>query len=79
MTVLITAASGQLGRLAIDALLARGVPAEDIRAGARTPAKLAGIAAGVQVVELDYDRPATIAAAVEGSDAVLLISSNEVG
>ncbi len=80
MTILITAAGGQLGRLAIDALLDRGVPASDIVAGARHPEKLADLAArGVRTVELDYDRPETVTAAFDGVDRVLLISSPSPG
>ncbi|GAA2009208.1 NAD(P)H-binding protein [Microbacterium ulmi] len=80
MTILVTAASGQLGRLVVDALLARGAHAADIVAGARTPAKLDDLAArGVAVVELDYDRPGTISAALDGVDRVLLISGSEPG
>lgn len=37
MTLLVSAASGHLGRLVIDALLARGVAASDVVAGVRTP------------------------------------------
>ena len=55
MTITITAATGQLGRLAVDALIARGVAPEQIVAAVRTPAKAADLAAkGVQVREADY-------------------------
>jgi NAD(P)H dehydrogenase (quinone) len=54
-------------------------PAE-VRAGARTPDALADYAErGVDVVRLDYDDAATVAAAVKGVDSVLLVSSSEVG
>lgn len=80
MTVLVTGASGQLGRLVVDALLDRGVSASDIRAGARRPAELAAFAErGVQTVALDYDDPASVADAVAGAERVLLISGSEVG
>jgi NAD(P)H dehydrogenase (quinone) len=75
MTILVTAASGQLGRLAIRSLLARG--ATDVVAGARTPAKAADL--GVPVVELDYDRPETLTAALQGVESVLFISASEPG
>jgi len=78
MTLLVTAASGHLGRLVIDALLERGVPASDIVAGVRTPAKVADLAdRGVGVVELDYARPETLAPALEGVTRVLLISGTD--
>jgi len=80
MTILVTAASGQLGRLVLDSLLARGVAPGDVRAGARTPDALADHAErGVDVVHLDYDDEATVAAAVKGVDRVLLISGTEMG
>ncbi|WP_193608823.1 NAD(P)H-binding protein [Nocardioides lijunqiniae] len=80
MTTLVTAASGHLGRLVLDSLLERGVAPDSIRAGARTPASLAAYAErGVSVVPLDYNDPASVTAAVDGADKVLLISGSEVG
>jgi NAD(P)H dehydrogenase (quinone) len=80
MTILITGASGHLGRLAVEALLARGAAPADLVAGVRSPEKAADLAArGVQVVELDYDRPETAAAAMSGVDSVLLISASVPG
>ena len=80
MTILVTAASGQLGRLVLDALLARGVAPADVRAGARTTDALADYARrGVEVVRLDYNDPATVSAALKGVDRVLLISGDELG
>ncbi|MBN9140647.1 MAG: NmrA family NAD(P)-binding protein [Micrococcales bacterium] len=80
MTILVTGASGHLGRLAVEALLARGVDASAIRAGARDTAKIADLAArGVQAVQLDYTDAASVAGAVAGADKVLLVSGSEVG
>lgn len=80
MTVLVTGASGQLGRLVVEALLDRGVAASDIRAGARRPTELAAFAErGVQTVALDYDDAASVADAMAGAERVLLISGSEVG
>lgn len=80
MTILITGATGQLGRLVVDSLLERGVDPNSIVAGARDTAKAADLAErGVRVVHLDYSDPTSVAAAVDGADAVLLISSSEVG
>lgn len=80
MTILITGATGQLGRLVVDNLLARGIEPSAVRAGARDVARAADLAElGVQVVPLDYDAPETVAAAVDGVDALLLVSSSEVG
>lgn len=80
MTILITAANGQLGRLVLDSLLARGTAPGTIRAGARRPETLAEYAErGVDVVHLDYDDADSVAAAVKGADSVLLVSGSEVG
>jgi len=78
MTLLVTAASGHLGRLVVDALLSRGVPASDVVAGVRTPAKADDLASrGIRVVELDYARPDTLAPAFDGVSRVLLISGTD--
>ena len=75
----ITGASGQLGRLVVDALL-RTTPADEIVALVRQPAKAADLAArGVEVRAADYDQPDTFANALAGIDKVLLISSSEIG
>lgn len=75
MTILITGATGHLGTLVIDALLAKGVPAEQIRAGARSPEKITAVPA----VHLDYEDAASVAAALEGVEKVLLISASVPG
>jgi NAD(P)H dehydrogenase (quinone) len=75
LTILITGATGHLGSLVIDALLTRGVPAADIRAGARSPEKITAVPA----VRLDYTDAASIANAMTGVDTVLLISGTELG
>lgn len=77
--ILVTGASGQLGRLVIAALLDKVAPSR-IVAGVRDPGKVADFAAkGVGVLVVDYDRPETLAAAFAGVDRLLLISANEVG
>jgi len=79
-TYAVTGASGHLGRLAVQELLARGVPASDVVALARTPATAADLAErGVQVREADYSRPQTLDAALAGMDRLLLISSSVPG
>ena len=75
MTILITGATGHLGTLVIDSLLARGVPADTIRAGARSPEKITAVPA----VHLDYEDPASVEAALEGVESVLLISASVPG
>lgn len=77
--IVVTGANGQLGQLVIQSLL-RSVPASQIVAAVRQPAKASALAAlGVQVREADYNRPDTLDAAFAGADKVLLISSSEVG
>lgn len=78
--IVITGATGQLGRLVITELLQRGVPAGQIVAAVRSPAKAADLAAqGLHVREADYSRPDTLARAFTGAQRVLLISSSELG
>ena len=75
----VTAATGQLGRLVVDALLRR-VSADRIVALARDPDKADDLRAkGVEVREADYDRPDTLNRALVGVDRMLLISSDAVG
>ncbi|SEG02939.1 NAD(P)H dehydrogenase (quinone) [Bryocella elongata] len=77
--IAITGATGELGTLVIEALLKK-VPADQIVAAVRTPAKAAALAAkGIHVREADYNRPETLTSAFAGVDKVLLISSSEVG
>lgn len=77
--ITVTGATGQLGRLVIDALLKR-VPASGITAAVRSPEKAADIAAkGVRVVKLDYNAPETLAPALAGTARLLIISGNEFG
>ncbi|WP_434745555.1 SDR family oxidoreductase [Candidatus Pantoea rara] len=77
--IAVTGATGQLGRFVIDALLKK-MPAGEIVATVRTPAKAADLAAlGVVVRQADYGQPATLRAAFAGVDKLLLISGSEVG
>jgi NAD(P)H dehydrogenase (quinone) len=73
----VTGATGHLGRLAVAELLARGVPATDVVALARTPDRAADL--GVPVRRADYSEPATLPAALAGIDVLLLVSGNELG
>jgi NAD(P)H dehydrogenase (quinone) len=80
MTIVITGATGHLGRLTLEALLAKGVAPAEIVAGGRTTDKLADVAArGVRVVPLDYTQPETVDAALAGATQVLLISASDPG
>ncbi len=78
--IVVTGATGQLGRLVIQALLQRQVPANRIVAAVRSPAKAADLAAqGIVVRQADYSQPESLRAAFAGAEKVLLISSSEVG
>ncbi|MEJ8473906.1 SDR family oxidoreductase [Roseibium algae] len=76
--IAVTGANGQLGRLVLQALADKG--ATDIRALVRSPDKAQDLAsATVSVVEADYNRPDTLAAALKGVDRLLFISGSEIG
>ncbi|WP_369145898.1 SDR family oxidoreductase [Streptomyces sp. R44] len=82
MSIVVTGATGQLGRLVVDALLSgeSAVPASSVVAVVRDKAKAADLAErGVELRIADYSRPETLAEAFEAGDRVLLISGSEVG
>lgn len=77
--IAITGATGQLGQLVLEGLLAK-VPASHIVAVVRDPAKAARWAErGVQVRRASYSEPEALEAALQGVSKLLLISSSEVG
>ncbi|MCK6580009.1 MAG: SDR family oxidoreductase [Anaerolineae bacterium] len=76
--LLVTGASGHLGRRALELLLGRG--AKRIIAATRTPDTLADFAArGVEVRRADFDDPASLKSAFASADRLLLISTDAVG
>jgi NAD(P)H dehydrogenase (quinone) len=80
MTIVVTGATGHLGRLTVEALLRRGIPADQIVATGRQVDKLDDLAArGIAVKRADYTDPASLAEAFSGAEKVLLVSSSEVG
>ena len=74
-TLLVTGASGQLGRGVINHLLDTfKVPAAQIIAATRTPDNLADLAArGVVVRAADFNDPASLAKAFAGAGRALII------
>jgi NAD(P)H dehydrogenase (quinone) len=77
--VIVTGASGQLGRLAAEELLKRLSPAELILV-TRHPHALADLAErGVEVRSGDFDEPASLPAAFAGGERMLLISTLAIG
>lgn len=76
--VLVTGATGQLGRLVVDGLLQNS----NVTVAALVRDKAAGErlrGRGVEVHEGDYTRGETLDAALKGIDRLLLISSSELG
>lgn len=80
MSIVITGATGQLGRHVVESLLQRNVPAAEIVATGRSIEKLADFQSrGVQVRPIDYSDAGSVANALKGAHKVLLISGSEVG
>jgi NAD(P)H dehydrogenase (quinone) len=78
MSVVVTGATGQLGRLIVESLLERGVPAADITATGRSVEKIADLGErGVNVVAATYQDTASLDAAFAGADTLVLVSSND--
>lgn len=77
--IVITGATGQLGRQVITALLKK-IPANKIVAAVRNIEKAQDLAVlGVKVRFADYNQPDSWDAALQGAEKVLLISSSEIG
>ncbi|BDM70182.1 hypothetical protein HEK616_36690 [Streptomyces nigrescens] len=75
--LIVTGATGQLGRLVVEHLLEL-VPADQVAAVVRDPGKAADLAArGIQLRTADYDKPHSLAGAFGAGDRVLLISGND--
>jgi len=72
-TILVSGAKGTIATQVIHAL--EGQAGVTVRAGVRNPANAKELARGnVSPVELDYERPETLAAAVKGVDKVFLLT-----
>jgi NAD(P)H dehydrogenase (quinone) len=75
--ILVTAATGQYGRLVVEALLRKAKPT-DLAVAVRHPEKARDWSArGVQVRQADYDDLSSLHAAFEGIDDLLFVSSPE--
>ncbi|MGW1026605.1 SDR family oxidoreductase [Streptomyces sp. NPDC002577] len=77
MSIVVTGATGHLGRFVVEGLLEK-VPADQITAVVRSEEKAAGFAArGVKIAVADYNAPETFDGLFAAGDKVLLISGNE--
>lgn len=80
MTVAITGAGGQFGRIVVEQLLDRGFPAEQIIAGTRNTERLSDLAdRGVDVRRIDFDDPTTLQSGLAGAGKVLIVSGVDFG
>ncbi|MEV5764447.1 SDR family oxidoreductase [Micromonospora sp. NPDC052213] len=80
MSIVVTGATGRLGRLIVDSLLRRGVPAGQVVALGRDTDRLADLAArGVTVRRADYSDPDSLRAALAGAEKLMFVSGSEVG
>ncbi|MFF0808544.1 SDR family oxidoreductase [Streptomyces albogriseolus] len=77
MSIVVTGASGKLGRHVVEQLLEK-VPAGQVTAVVRDPERVADLAErGVRVAVADYNAPETFDGLFAAGDKVLLISGNE--
>ena len=77
--IVVTGATGHLGRAVVDGLLAR-VPASRLVGSVRDPAKATALVErGVQVRAGDFGHPDELAAAFTGAEQVLVISVDRLG
>ena len=73
--IIVSAATGQFGRIVVERLLERA-PADQIAVAVRNPANADDLAArGIQVRHADYDDVDSMVAAFQGADRLLFISS----
>ena len=80
MSLVVTGATGQLGRLVVASLVDKGVAADRIVALGRDDERLAALAVlGVTTRKVDYSDAGAVADALADADRVLLISGNEIG
>ena len=78
--IVVTGATGPLGRHIVVALIARGVSASDVVAVGRNAEKLGSLAeAGVRTAVADYSDRASLDAAFAGAGTLVLVSGSEVG
>jgi NAD(P)H dehydrogenase (quinone) len=80
MSIVVTGATGHLGRLIVEGLLRDGVAPAEIVAAGRSTGKIADLVdRGVRVVQMDYLDPESMAVAFAGAETLMLVSSSAVG
>ena len=80
MSIVVTGATGSLGRLIVEHLLARGVAPEQIVGLGRNTGKLAELEkTGVRTAVADYSDATALDSAFAGATALMLVSGSEVG
>jgi NAD(P)H dehydrogenase (quinone) len=80
MSIVVTGATGHLGRLILERLIARGTAPDDIVAGGRNTERLAAVAGlGVSTAVIDFGSPASLDSAFAGAQTLMLVSGSEVG
>jgi NAD(P)H dehydrogenase (quinone) len=76
MTILVTGATGQFGRIVVETLQARGL-AGQLAVSVRDPARASSCqAGGVDVRQGDFDDPSSLTRAFSGVDRILIISTD---
>lgn len=79
MTIALTGAAGNLGRLVAERLLDQTDPADVVLITRRPEAVADLVARGASVRTADFDDPASLSAAFAGIDRLLIISTDVVG
>lgn len=79
MTIALTGAAGNLGRLVAEQLLDQTDPADVVLITRRPDAVADLVSRGASVRSADFDDPDTVAAAFAGVDRLLIISTDAVG
>jgi NAD(P)H dehydrogenase (quinone) len=76
MSIVVTGASGKLGRLVAEAVLAR---TSDLVLVTRDPSKVADLSGRAEVRRGDFSDPGSLPAAFAGATKVLIISADRIG
>lgn len=80
MSIVVTGATGHLGRLIVEGLLREGTAPSEIVAGGRNIDRLSDLGdRGVTIARLDYADAGSLDAALEDATVLMLVSGSEVG